>query len=95
MDDISLEVKRVLLDQELALWRNTQYQIGVRLRVSRRIGDDTETQAGYIKQLERCERAIDALSNELAGVSAGQGEVLESQPDNEASVSIPRRQRVP
>ena len=95
MEDISAEVKRALLDQELVLWRNTQYQIGVRLRVSRRIGDDTETQAGYIKQLERCERAIDALSDELAGVSAGQDGVLEPQPDNADSVSIPRRQRVP
>ena len=59
------EVKRTLLTQELSLWRNTRYQQEIRLRVAKRIDSDTENQAAIMQQLERCEKAIDMLEDEL------------------------------
>ena len=60
-------VKRALLEQEIAMWVNTRYQAQVRLRVQKAIGD-TEQQAAIIKDLERCEKALDALQAELDGL---------------------------
>lgn len=61
-----LKVQRILLDQERTLWIGSRYQCQVRLRVQKAIGGEAEIQAALIKDLERCERALDALAEEVA-----------------------------
>lgn len=67
--EIPVEIRKQLLEEELARWRNTRYLFEVRYKVAQRIGDGPEVLAGYRAELERCERAIDALGEELAGVA--------------------------
>jgi hypothetical protein len=61
--DVPIETRRHLLKQEIGMWRNTRYLAEVRLRVQRRIGG-SETEAQAMKELERCELALDALAEE-------------------------------
>lgn len=61
-----LEVQRKLLINEIMLWTNTRYQSQVRLRVQKAIDGEVEIQAALIKDLERCEKALDMLEHELA-----------------------------
>lgn len=63
--DVPTDVKRVLINQEMQMWRNTRYQCEVRLRVQKRIGN-TEGEAVLITELERCEKALDTLTEELS-----------------------------
>lgn len=60
-------IKRALIEQQIALWVNTAYDAKIRLRVQKAIGD-TEQQAAIIKDMERCEKALDALAAELAAL---------------------------
>lgn len=69
--DPAVDVQRAILQQEIALWINTKYQGQVRLRVQRAIDGDKEVQAGLIADLERCERALDALRSELGALADG------------------------
>jgi hypothetical protein len=62
--DVPLEIRRHLLQQEIAMWRNTRYLAEVRLRVQRRIAGGVEAEAAQIAEIERCELAIDALEEE-------------------------------
>lgn len=61
-----LRTQRKLMQEEIAAWVNTRYQCQVRLRVQKAIGGEKEIQAALIKDLERCERALDALAEEVA-----------------------------
>lgn len=63
-----LAVQRSLLENEIALWVNTRYMARVRLRVQTAIGGDVETRAALIADLEKCERALDALRTDLAAL---------------------------
>jgi hypothetical protein len=65
VDDVPVEIKRQIVQQEIQLWRNTRYQFEVRLRVEKRIGGTPEAQAEHIRQLETCEKRLDALQAEL------------------------------
>ena len=62
-------MKRAIIQQEIALWQNTSYQASVRMRVQQKLGN-TEQQAAITKDMERCEMALDALSEELAALPA-------------------------
>ena len=64
-NDISIEVKRSIIDGECAMWRNTLYQAEVRHRVNARIGATAEAQKAVEDQIVQCERALDALAEEL------------------------------
>lgn len=64
----SFDVQRKLLEQEIAMWINTRYQSRVRLRVQTAIGGEAETRAALIADLEKCERALDALAQDLAAL---------------------------
>jgi hypothetical protein len=66
--DIALETQLQILRQERQMWLNTRYLAEVRLRVQRRIESGPEAEAAQIKELERCERAIDALDEELRAI---------------------------
>lgn len=70
-DDIPVAVKRQLLDQEIALWRNTRYQLALRVRVAKHLGDGDNVIGPLRADLERCEKALDAVHAErdaLGGV---------------------------
>ena len=56
--------RRVLL-AEIADWKVARYQFQVRHRVAKAIGDPQKHLDDLRQQLERCERAIDALHEEL------------------------------
>ncbi len=66
--DVPPDVQRVLLEQEMQTWKNTRYQAELRLRVARRIGDGAEVEVGLVKQMERCEQALDVLVGLLAEI---------------------------
>jgi hypothetical protein len=61
-------VQRSLLENEIAMWINTRYMARVRLRVQTAIGGEAETRAALIADLEKCEKALDALSADLAAL---------------------------
>jgi hypothetical protein len=63
-----IAVQRSLLENEIAMWINTRYMARVRLRVQTAIGGEAETRAALIADLEKCERALDALSHDLAAL---------------------------
>lgn len=65
--DVPTDVKRQIIEQDMQMWRNTRYQCEIRMRVQRRIGN-TEGEATMITELERCEKALDAMAEELAAL---------------------------
>lgn len=72
-DEPTNDVKRILITQEIALWTNTRYQLQIRLRIAKRVGDTTEDQATYINGMARCEKALDALREELDALVSTNG----------------------
>lgn len=60
-------IQEQIIRNELQLWQNSQYQLELRQRVYRRIGD---SDADIIKELLRCEAAKDVLNEELTKVTA-------------------------
>jgi hypothetical protein len=63
-----IAVQRSLLENEIALWINTRYMARVRLRVQTAIDGEAEVRAALIADLERCEKALDALAHDLAAL---------------------------
>ena len=61
--DVSADVKRVLLDQDAQMWRNTRWQAESRRRVYQRIGN-TDAEAEQIKILQQCESALMELEEQ-------------------------------
>lgn len=66
--EIAPEIKRAIVEQEIALWRNTRYQLEVRARVARRVGCTPEQEAAALAELARVEQTLDALAEELAAI---------------------------
>lgn len=71
-DEVSTEVKRVLIEQDRSLWMNTRFQAEMRLRVQRRLTDHGMGSPDQIKALElsltECEAALQVLDEELSKV---------------------------
>ena len=65
-NDIPVETKRAIINQEIQMHRNTVYLLGLRHRVNKRLNNPD----GILKQIEdemaKEEQAIDILSEELA-----------------------------
>lgn len=61
--DVSTDVKKVLLEQDAQMWRNTRWQAESRRRVYQRIGN-TEAEAEQIKILQQCESALMELEEQ-------------------------------
>ena len=70
MIEIPIEVKRSIIEGEAAMWRNTLYQAEVRHRVNARIGATAEAQKAVEDQMVQCEKALDALAEELKALVA-------------------------
>ena len=71
MDEITPEVKRVLIEQESTMWRNTRYHLQLRHRVNKALGaaDGLEQ---IEKELGKCEKALDVLEIVLAELRNGE-----------------------
>ena len=69
-NDISPQAQKAILEQEIALWKNTRYQWEVRHRVLTRIGASKDELSEVMSQLERCEKALDLLNEELTGIDS-------------------------
>lgn len=54
-----------VLQEMITEWRVARYQLEVRSRVAKKIGDPKEHLNSLRKELERAEKAIDALQEEL------------------------------
>mgnify|MGYP001616136723 CR=1 FL=1 len=61
--DVSSDVKRVLLDQDAQMWRNTRWQAESRRRVYQRIGN-RDAEVEQIKILQQCESALMELEEQ-------------------------------
>lgn len=61
-------VQRSLLENEIAMWVRTRYMARVRLRVQTAIDGEAEARAALLADLEKCERALDALAHDLAAL---------------------------
>lgn len=69
--ELTLGVRREIIERELILWKNTRYQGEIRARVGKKAGDDEYAKAGLV-QMEKSEKMIDALTEELGGLD-GEG----------------------
>jgi superfamily I DNA and RNA helicase len=70
MDEPTNEVKRILIEQRLAQWRNTLYAAMVDAKVAARFADAKLPQAEQLieqaqQQVKQCEIAIEVLQAEL------------------------------
>lgn len=54
--------KLQIIEHEKQIWLNTQYQLDLRVRIARRLKDDTDQ---LMKDLIRCETALDMLKEEI------------------------------
>ena len=67
-ENLSPEVKKVLLEQEITRWKQEQYTLEIRFRVNTKIGTPPEGLVSLKAALEQCEKAIDALKEELKAI---------------------------
>jgi len=71
MDEITFEVKCMLVEQESAMWRNTRYQLQLRHRVQKALGT-ADVLEQIEKELEKCEKALDVLETVLVELRNGE-----------------------
>lgn len=64
-NDPPVTTKRILVEQELTLWRNTLYQQQLRYRVNKKIGAEEAILKAIEVEMVKCEAAMDALQEEL------------------------------
>lgn len=68
------EDKLVILERELRMWANTRYQNEVRYKVAKRIGPvETADEAAMIKEMETCQKWMDALNDEISELEKKMG----------------------
>jgi len=63
-EEITLEVKRALIEQRIAIWRNTAFQSTIDLKVATRF-DDAELVAAAKATIARAEKLIAGYQIEL------------------------------
>ena len=64
-EELSLEIRQAVLQQELETHLALRYRLEVRGRVNRKIGADENTIKAILGDLERVEAAIDTLRDEI------------------------------
>lgn len=67
-DDVPVEVKRAIVQRQIALYQNGRYEAQVLARVNKSIGTAPEQLKAYTDDLVRIEKVIDALKAELAAL---------------------------
>ncbi|NJO83091.1 MAG: hypothetical protein HC828_09910 [Blastochloris sp.] len=64
-DGISRDHQRMVIERQIMDWRMARYDLEVQIRVQRRIGGDPTLIDGLVTRLMQCEKALDALDDEL------------------------------
>ncbi len=67
-DDVPVEVKRAIVQRQIALHQNGRYEAQVLVRVNKSIGTPPEQLKAYTDDLVRLEKMLDALKAELAAL---------------------------
>ena len=61
-------IRKSIIDRQIRTWRTEQYNLEISMKVAKKIGDD-ERRIGQLRErMERAERAIMALEEELEEV---------------------------
>ena len=60
-DTIEEKVKMNIVDSEIAMYKNTRYQLEVRHRINKKLGNAEEQLTALEKELENVEKALDEL----------------------------------
>lgn len=60
MSEVSKEVQEFVLGEEITAWKNTRYQLQIRYRVNKAIGNEQACRA-IEDELAKCELALDEL----------------------------------
>ena len=69
-NDIPIEIKQALIEQQIAAHKNGRYQTRVLVRVRRSIGEDDAALKPLVDDLIRFEKMIDGLKAELKALVA-------------------------
>jgi len=64
-EEISIEIRKAILEQELETHLALRYRLEVRARVNKKIGADPGTLKAIVDDLERVEMAINEYRQEL------------------------------
>ncbi len=67
-EDVPAEVRRAIVQRQIALHQNARYETQVLARVNKSIGAAEETIKPYLDDLVRLEKVIDALKAELKAI---------------------------
>lgn len=70
-EEITLEVRRAIIEQDRNMWKNTRYQLQLRHRVQKALGA-TDVLEQIEKELEKCEKALDVLEIVLSELRNGE-----------------------
>ena len=60
-ETIEEEVKMKIVDSEIAMYKNTRYQLEIRHRINKKLGNSEEQLKALEKELENVEKALDEL----------------------------------
>ena len=69
MNEPTDDIKRALIDQEIANWQNSRYVLQMRHRVQIGIGAPKEILDQIVADLERHEKALDLLTQERTALN--------------------------
>ena len=61
MSDVPVDVKTRILENEIAVYKNTRYQLEIRHRVNKKLGTGGDQMKQIEKELENIEAALDEL----------------------------------
>ena len=64
-EEVTVETKKLLIQQERQMWMNTRELMTIRYRVNKRMGNE-EGMKSAEKELTNCETALDELEKILA-----------------------------
>jgi phage shock protein A len=67
--DISTDVARIILEQEITTLKNTRYQLEVRHRVNKKVGTADSDLKVIVEQLEKIEKLIEGFEEELKALN--------------------------
>ena len=85
-EELTKEQMKAVIKRQLFDWQMSRYDLEVQLRVQKRIGGEAESIKSITDRLALCEKALDALQEELAAL-ATQPPQVEDNDDNQPRAS--------
>lgn len=65
-EDVAPDIKEQIINNEIAVYRNTRFRAEMLHRANKRIGADAQVLKGLTDEVARCEGMIEALLEERA-----------------------------